>query len=117
MSCETKTDAVFDIIKCPVCLEIRPDNRILVPCAHTVCLLCIYSMTTKGMAECPQCKESINFPKLKDPLSLPKNFDRNNMAEMALKGSLPSQEELTQAAKQYSEITDTKIVKSIKDFM
>ena len=51
-----------ELLKCPICLEIKSDLLIVTPCLHHFCYLCIkMTILNSDNKSCPICKSSINI--------------------------------------------------------
>ena len=62
----TGKDAILgllELIKCPICLEIYADPRML-PCQHSFCLCCLERLAESDSrwGRCPQCRQLFRIP-------------------------------------------------------
>ena len=54
-------DTILHLIKCPICLEIFKDPRML-PCQHSFCLSCLERLAEDRWGRCPQCRQLFRVP-------------------------------------------------------
>jgi tripartite motif-containing protein 2/3 len=59
----TGKDAILELIKCPICLEIYSDPRML-PCQHSFCRSCLERLSENDgrWGRCPQCRQLFRIP-------------------------------------------------------
>jgi hypothetical protein len=59
----TSKDAILELIKCPICLEIYSDPRML-PCQHSFCRGCLERLSENDgrWGRCPQCRQLFRIP-------------------------------------------------------
>ncbi len=91
-------DELLKTSECPVCLEQRKDNRILIPCGHSICIECLHVYLTKEKNNplCPECKQKFQlFPKASE---FPKDFRKNQLVGF-LKEKFKSQQTVEIPAK------------------
>ena len=69
-------------LECPVCLDIYNDPRML-PCAHTLCRLCIDGMVHRSSMTCPICRA--NHAVLQDGSKFPCNLVVAGMIDSSCK--------------------------------
>lgn len=69
---------------CPVCLEQKLDNRVLVPCGHSICLDCLERiLPPNSQNKCPECKQIFTvFPKAADFM---KDYRKNSLVSFLQK--------------------------------
>jgi hypothetical protein len=75
-------EEILAIATCPICLELKT-NQVLLPCAHSFCLDDIELLLKRGNLACSLCRKGFSIPK-EGLQALPKNFDRNSLAQKAL---------------------------------
>ncbi len=56
-------DVILELIKCPICLEIYTDPRML-PCQHSFCRCCLERLADNDgrWGRCPQCRQLFRIP-------------------------------------------------------
>ena len=56
-------DVIMELIKCPICLEIYTDPRML-PCQHSFCRCCLERLADNDgrWGRCPQCRQLFRIP-------------------------------------------------------
>jgi len=81
----TKMAAIVTLTECPVCLE-RLVNPKLLPCSHTFCLQCLWTLYTRrngsDRGRCPLCRSTFNPPN-GDCSRLPTNVFAEKLVRMS----------------------------------
>ena len=56
-------DAILELIKCPICLEIYSEPKML-PCQHSFCRCCLERLVENDgrWGRCPQCRQLFRIP-------------------------------------------------------
>jgi hypothetical protein len=73
-------EELLKLCECPVCLEHQRDNRVLVPCGHSMCFKCIQHLLHQGNTLCPECNETLQIPT--NVSSFMKDYRKNSLVEL-----------------------------------
>jgi hypothetical protein len=67
--------------ECPICLEKKLDNRVLVPCGHSVCFDCLGKLISiQTPHRCPECKQEFEIHD--QPSKFVKDYRKNSLVEI-----------------------------------
>ena len=52
---EKKKQKLKDILECPICFDVPPENNVVLRCGHSVFAKCLKNLKAKKKTECPIC--------------------------------------------------------------
>ncbi len=87
-----KAGALGSLGECPICLEQKTDNRLLIPCGHGLCFDCLEKLISQKNRHCPHCKKE--FKPHSKASNFVKDYQKNSLVEFLLQEK--SQAELTE---------------------
>ncbi len=71
---------LLKIALCPQCLHQKPDNRVLSPCGHSLCIDCLGVLLLDQSSRCPQC--NAKFARDGPASSFMKDFQKNSLIDL-----------------------------------
>jgi tripartite motif-containing protein 56 len=75
-------EEIQKLAECPICLEPKTDNRVLVPCGHTICTECLEKLLVEKITKCSLCKEEFQVPSDGKATSFVKDYGKNTLANL-----------------------------------
>ncbi|XP_077298012.1 uncharacterized protein LOC143919530 isoform X2 [Arctopsyche grandis] len=78
--------AIEDLVQCPLCLE-KLNTPKMLPCQHTFCLNCLYTLISENVLKCPGCQQSYNVNSPNFLENLPSNLYIDNLLKLLISPS------------------------------